>query len=252
MPLPAGRAKRLRIFAGPNGSGKSTIHRLLATHYRVGMHVDVDKLLFKLVAPQGLSLQSFHASLDSGDFRTFYAQHPLRLLFGSDFPFIVSDEGNLTLTEAAKNAPTLAYALSALADYVRTRLIEASEDLSLETVLCHPSKLELIRKAKKNGYEVYLYYVCVASPIIGKQRIALRVYQGGLDVPEAKIAGRFDRSLALLKEAVALSDRAYLFDNTYSGASLKLEIHQGSKVTPHETQLPDWLTRSLPALVPVK
>lgn len=249
IPSPAGHAKRLRIFAGPNGSGKSTIYRLIATHGSLGTYVNVDDLLFKLLAPQGLSLQSFHGSLKSEDFRNFYAQHPLRLSFGEDFPFIVSADGHLSLTEAAHNSPTVAYAISALADYVRTGLIEAAEDLSFETVLCHPSKLALLRLAKEKGYHIYLYYVCVVSPIICEQRVAVRVKQGGLDVPENKISERYERSLALLQEAVALSDKAYLFDNTYSGASLKLEITQASTVVPHETQLPDWLTRSLPELV---
>ena len=248
-PSPAGHAKRLRVFAGPNGSGKSSICRAIAAQYNVGTYVNVDHLLFKLMSQQGLSLQGLHASLNSEAFRDFYVGHPLRLSFGADFPFIVSDEGHVSLSEPARNSQKVAYAISVLADYVRTRLIEASEDLSFETVLCHPSKLELIRKAKEKGYHVYLYYVCVASPVISKQRVAIRINQGGIGVPENKIAERYERSLALLKDAVALSDKAYLFDNTYSGASLKLEITQASKVTPHETQLPEWMTRSLLPLV---
>jgi len=80
--------------------------------------------------------------------------------------------------------------------------------------------------------------------------VALRVTQGGSSVPEDKIVERYQRSLSLLKDAVALSDRAYLFDNTYTGATLKLEINQASEVIAHETRLPDWITRSLPTLVP--
>ena len=66
---------------------------------------------------------------------------------------------------------------------------------------------------------------------------------------DAVVVAEYERSLSLLKEAVALADRAYLFDNTYTGASLKLEVNQAKDVIAHEPVLPDWLTRNLPALV---
>lgn len=249
-PSPATRVKKLRVFAGPNGSGKSSIYRLIAEQYNVGVYVNVGDLQSGLSAAEGLSLQGFLPSLGGAEFREFYDRHPLRLLFGDGFPFVVSPDGRLALSPSAAASPKASYAVSVLADYVRTRLLEASENLSFETVLSHPSKLSVMRQAKEMGYRVYLYYIGVASPEICRQRVALRVTQGGPDVPAKKIAERYERSLTLLKDAVALSDRAYLFDNTYSGASLKLEINQASEALAKEPQLPEWITRSLPALVP--
>lgn len=246
------RTKRLRIFAGPNGSGKSSIYQLIATQYNVGTYINADELQLELVKPEGVLLSRFHSLLNGEDFSDFYGKHALHLSVGANFPFVISANGHLKLLEAGNDPLKLSYAVAVLADYLRTGLIEASKNLSFETVLSHPSKLSFIRQAKAKGYRIYLYYVCVASPEISKQRVALRVKQGGHYVPNEKIENRYERSLALLKDAVVLSDRAYLFDNTYSKASLKLEINHASEVIAHEPQLPEWITRSLPTLVAAK
>jgi hypothetical protein len=53
------------------------------------------------------------------------------------------------------------------------------------------------------------------------------------------------RSLGLLADAIACSDRAYLFDNTYAKASLKLEVTQGHDVVLHHSLLPEWIASNL-------
>lgn len=251
MPSPAKRTKRLRLFAGPDGAGKSSVYRAISAQHDVGVYVNAEELHIELATTQGLLLRRFQESLSAEDLKAFYAQHPLRIFFADGFPFKASSDGWLTLSEAAKPSQSAARAASVLADYVRTRLIESGADLACETVLSNPSELTLLRQAKKRGYQVCLYYICVASPVICKQRVAIRVKHGGHGVAEDRIAGQYAESLAQLKAAVALSDRAYLFDNTYSGAALKLEIHRATEVLAHETQLPEWITRHLPPLVPV-
>lgn len=251
-PLPARPIKRLRIFAGPHGSGKSSIYRAIAAHHNLGVYVNAEDLQIELSTVQGLLLRRFHPALDSGDLQTFYAQHPLRLSFGDTFPFIASSDGRLTLSPSAQTLQKVSDAVTLLADYLRTRLTEASENLAWETALSDTSELAFIRQAKANGYHIDLFYICVASPVISKQRVTIRAKHGGQSVAEAKVVDDYERSLALLKDAVALSDRAYLFDNTYSGAALKLDIRQATEAHAHETQLPEWLVRSLPPLAPLK
>jgi len=241
--------KHLRLFAGPNGSGKSSIYRLIAEHYRLGVHVCADELRSQLETGAGVTLSLFLPSLNGEDLETFFNGHTLHAQVEAPFPFVVGQGGCLTLAEGCDRSPKLAHAAAILADYVRTRLVEAGEDLSVETALSCPSDVSLLRQAKAAGYGIYLYYVCVASPEISKQRVILNQTQGGFAVPETEVVARYERSLALLKDAVALSDRTCLFDNTYSGASLKLEINQAKEVIAHEPVLPDWITRSLPALV---
>ncbi|MDD4019338.1 MAG: zeta toxin family protein [Kiritimatiellae bacterium] len=248
--LSAAHIKRLRVFAGPNGSGKSSIYNIIAERFNVGVYVNADELQNTLSSDAGVSLLDFDPSLRIEDFRKFYDAHPLPKVHHVCFPFREQAEERMKFGATSENALRLSYAVAVFADFLRVRLIEKGVDLSFETVFSHPSKLSLMQIAKEAGYRVYLYYVCVASSEIAKQRVALRVTQGGHGVPDEKIVERYEKSLALLKDAIALSDRAYLFDNTYSGASLKIEINQASEVLPKEPQLPEWITRSLPTLVP--
>ena len=250
IPSPTQRAKRVRLFAGPNGSGKSAVYQLIAAQYRAGVNINADDLRRQLETSAGVALPSILPSLSGEDFKAFYSEHPLREQYGSPFPFAALQDGRLTLLETCDHSAKLSYAMAILAEYLFARLLAAGEDVTFEAVFPYPSELALMRQARVSGYQTCLYYVCVASPEISKQRVALRVTQGGRGMPDATVVEQYERSLALLAEAVALSDRAYLFDNTYSGASLKLEIKQGTEVIAHEPVLPDWLTRSLSALVP--
>jgi predicted ABC-type ATPase len=240
----------LRLFAGPNGSGKSSVFSLIATQYQVGAYVSADELRRMLETSAGVRLSHFLPTLSSGDFESYYSGHPLRALVDGPFPFVACQDGRLTLSETSAHSPKLAYAIAILVDFLLTRLVEAGADVSLETGFQYPSEVELMQRARTAGYRIYVYYVCVATPEISKQRVALRVTQGGRGVPDADVVEQYERSLASLKEVVSLSDRAYLFDNTYSGASLKLEILSGTDVTAHEPVLPGWLLQGLPALVP--
>lgn len=248
--LPKPHVKRLRVFAGPNGSGKSSIFNLIREQFNVGVYVNADELERQLTTPSGVSLTDYLPSLRCDDFKVFYLNHPLRVSDDVVFPFTAKSAGCVLACKTGKAVLHRSYAAAILADYLRVRLVNAGMDVSFETVFSHRSKLELMKQAREQGYRVYLYYVCVASPEISKQRVALRASQGGHTVPENKIAERYERSLALLAEAISCSDRAYLFDNTQREAALKLEITMNRDVIPHAATLPEWITKSLPTLVP--
>ena len=92
-----------------------------------------------------------------------------------------------------------------------------------------------MRLAKQKGYRVYLYYVSTLSPEINVGRVRTRVAEGGHDVQVAKISSRYTKSLEQLYEAISLSDRAYVFDNSgkkyqwiaeYDGAHRELKVYQ--------------------------
>jgi predicted ABC-type ATPase len=65
------------------------------------------------------------------------------------------------------------------------------------------------------------------------------VLQGGHDVPEEKIDARYQRSLALLPDAIRQSSRAYLFDNSGDAHRLIAEFDGGRLVSVSES-LPGW------------
>lgn len=101
-----------------------------------------------------------------------------------------------------------------LADERRKDAITARRSFSFETVFSHPAKLDDLDAARKAGFEVTLFFVGVDDPRVNIERVRTRVALGGHDVPEDRIAARYIRTMSLLVEIVARTDRAVIFDNT--------------------------------------
>lgn len=79
--------------------------------------------------------------------------------------------------------------------------------------MSHPDKIEMLRGAQDIGYRTYLYYIATEDPEINISRVRNRVKMGG-HLPEDKIIMRYHSSLNLLMEAVQVTNRAYIFDNS--------------------------------------
>ncbi|MBN1167819.1 MAG: zeta toxin family protein [Methanospirillaceae archaeon] len=84
-----------------------------------------------------------------------------------------------------------------------------------ETVFSHPSRLEIMKHAKKNGYKIHLTYITTKHPDINVQRVRSRVLQGGHDVPEDKIRSRYNRSVSFLPQMILEADEVLIYDNSY-------------------------------------
>ena len=112
--------------------------------------------------------------------------------------------------------------------------------------MSHESKLAFMEAAKKKGYKVYLYYIATETPEINNNRIQVRVALQGHKVNPEKVTARYYRSLQNLKNAVKLTDRAYIFDNSGKLSKLISEITEGSKVQViDETEVPNWFIKYL-------
>lgn len=91
------------------------------------------------------------------------------------------------------------------------------ESFAFETTLSGRSYLNLIRRLKRKGYKVHLFFLCVDSVDVALSRIAQRVIKGGHDVPEAVARRRFDRSVGnFFRDYQVIVDSWHLFDNTGS------------------------------------
>jgi predicted ABC-type ATPase len=101
-----------------------------------------------------------------------------------------------------------------IADFQRERSLSAKISFSFETVMSHPSKVELLRQAGEAGYDVTVYFVCTSDPEINIRRVENRVSSGGHDVPHDRIVATYWRSLELLPQAVQSARRTVLFDNS--------------------------------------
>jgi predicted ABC-type ATPase len=114
-----------------------------------------------------------------------------------------------------------AYEAARLAAETRAHLIASDRSFTAETVFSHPTKLEEIRSAREAGYQVVLHVMLVPEEL-AVRRVAYRVQAGGHDVPEHKIRERYRRLWRLVAQAIALADRAVVYDNSPSAGPVKI------------------------------
>lgn len=120
------------------------------------------------------------------------------------------------------NAPEAVKKAAHHAEEIRERCLQEGSNLAFETVLSMPDKIDFIRRAKKAGFFVRLFFVGTDNPSINAKRVALRVMEGGHDVPISKIIARYTRSLASCSVAARIADRAYIYDNSVDNAPARL------------------------------
>jgi predicted ABC-type ATPase len=149
---------------------------------------------------------------------------------------VVLKDGYLKL-KAEKSSPLIGMIVS---DLIREYLLSNGISFTMETVFSHPDKLELIRKAIAKGYKVYLYFVSTEDPLINVKRVAA----GGHDVPHNKIVERYERTMNNLYEAVKLSYRAYIFDNS-GKTTIKIAEKDKDGTVYIEESVPEWLLKYL-------
>ncbi len=116
---------------------------------------------------------------------------------------------------------------------------------TVETVMSHHSKLDYIKLAKANGYKVYLYFVSTQDVSINIARVNQRVYMGGHDVPEKKIKSRYIKSLNNLYDALTISNRTYIFDNSEKDKPIWYAEFDGKQIIFNYETIPLWIIDSL-------
>ena len=127
-----------------------------------------------------------------------------------------------------------------LAEDRRRALMAEHKSLITESTFSHRSKLDLVRDAQAAGYGIAVYHVNVRSANVSVDRVAFRVDTGGHPVPEDKIRDRYERNKQLIRQAVKLADRGYVFDNSVMSKphTLAIELRLGQAVR---------VSRSMPA-----
>lgn len=101
-----------------------------------------------------------------------------------------------------------------LADKKRYESIEKHEDFTFETVLSSHYKLDILKKAKDNGYFIKCIFVLTADPHINISRVEARVASGGHNVDKEKIIKRYYKSLGNIKELIEICDILHVYDNS--------------------------------------
>ena len=70
-----------------------------------------------------------------------------------------------------------------------------------------------IRQARKQGYDIVMFYVGLNSLEESLLRIANRVRKGGHDIPEDYVKLRYQNCLESLKRVLPLCDEVIFYDN---------------------------------------
>lgn len=139
------------------------------------------------------------------------------------------------------------YEAAEVASRVREALLAQGEGFVFETVFSDPvgDKLAFLQRARDAGYTVVLCFIGLASAALSDERVAMRVVQGGHDVPPEKVVARFQRSLENLRRAIRALPHVLVYDNSDLG-------HPFWKVAEFENGRPVALASPLPSWVPWK
>lgn len=141
------------------------------------------------------------------------------------------------------------YAAARLANAVRQELMKQRESFVFETVFSDPvgEKLAFLKSAVETGYHTILCFIGVPGPEVCEQRVAMRVSQGGHDVPTEKLLQRFPRILANLKAAICELPNVWVFDNNDLRNPYRLvATFENGRLVKLQRPVPKWLAPLLP------
>jgi len=131
---------------------------------------------------------------------------------------------------------------------LRQEFVNQGESFIFETVFSDPvgDKLNFLKQAAQQGYTVVLCFIGVAGPDRSEERVAMRVTQGGHDVPRDKLTARFPRTMANLKQAIREMPCVLVFDNDDLRTPFRLQaVFQNGRQKFLAKSIPDWLEPAL-------
>ena len=136
------------------------------------------------------------------------------------------------------------YAAASVAEALRRQLVEQRESFVFESVFSDPvgDKLAFLKQAAKTGYTIVLCFIGISGPNISEERVAMRVSQGGHDVPPEKLIARFPRTLANLKAAIRDLPHVWIFDNSDLRTPFRLvAVFENRQQVSLKELVPKWL-----------
>jgi predicted ABC-type ATPase len=189
--------------------------------------LDQRPLIVALAGPNGAGKTTFyHAFLEPTQLR-----------------FVSAD----VLAEALRLEP---YDAAELANAIREQLFVERESFIFETVFSDPvgDKLGFLKAAAKEGYTVVLCFIGLPSSDVSEQRVAMRVSQGGHDVPTEKLAERFPRTLVNLEVGIRELPHVWVFDNgDLEKPFRKVAVFQNGRQVEFHRPVPAWFRPLLPS-----
>lgn len=166
------KINRMRIFAGPNGSGKSTLFETFRQNFNPGIFINSDVIEKEILEKGFLDLLTYGLALTQNDLEQFFqSTNAATLLQKSQetgHKIDIEIKENIIVD---KSRYTHSYEAALITSFIREHLLKNEISFSFETVMSHPSKLDEITEAKKLGYKVYLYFICLDEPRLNVSRV---------------------------------------------------------------------------------
>jgi len=124
----------------------------------------------------------------------------------------------------------------------REQLLKEHKDFIFETVLSSDGKVDFLKRAKKEGYFIRMFFICTQNPTINAARIAKRVMEGGHDVPIHKIISRYQKAIVNVGQVAQFVDRLYIYDNSIDNqdAHLIFRSVDGYFAKQYSESIPEW------------
>ena len=136
------------------------------------------------------------------------------------------------------------YAAARVAGALRQELVKQRESFVFETVFSDPvgDKLAFLKDAVVQGYTVVLCFIGISGAEVSDERVAMRVSQGGHDVPPEKLISRYPRTLTNLQSAIRDLPHVMVFDNDDLRSPFrKVAVFEDSKQIHFGKPVPKWL-----------
>jgi predicted ABC-type ATPase len=114
----------------------------------------------------------------------------------------------------SSNPETASYKAARIAERIIASMLDRGASFCFETVFSHPSKIDIVTRAKSLNYEGILVYIHLDTPELNEARVSQRVDEGGHNVPAEKIRSRLPRVLDNIRRVLPLVDSAWLLDNS--------------------------------------
>jgi len=141
------------------------------------------------------------------------------------------------------------YEAARIAGELREALVKRRKSFVFETVFSDPvgDKVNFMKGAAEEGYTLSLCFIGVDSPETSEERVAMRVSQGGHDVPTEKLISRFSRTMANLKKGLLDLPLVHVYDNTNLREPFRHVVTTSDgKVLFQADRFPAWLAPLLP------
>lgn len=120
-------------------------------------------------------------------------------------------------------------------------LLTSKADFAFETTWSSKSYVNTVKEAQENGYNVTLIYFWLNSVDLAKERVKVRVSEGGHNIPAEVIDRRYKLGLEnLFKLFIPVVDYWMIFDNSSNDSNLISEGGRGEENKVYDKEI--WRT----------